>query len=127
MAKKKITIENLAVMVQKGFAQTTTEFKELRNEMASGFAEVDKRFGEVDKRLINLEYNVSYLKSRVEEIGRTLGQHTEILEEHTGELKWLHKKVDEFTDPKNKKRFVTYQEFTELEARVAAFEKKVLG
>lgn len=118
MAKKKITIENLAVMVQKGFAHTATEFKELGNEMASGFAGIDKR-------LINLESDVSYLKSRVEEIGRTLNQHTEILEEHAAELKWLHKKVDEFTDPKSKKRFVTYQEFTELETRVATFEKKI--
>lgn len=54
-----------------------------------------------------------------------MARHEDILEEHSAELQWLHKKIDEFTDPKSKKRFVTYQEFVELEARVAAFEKKV--
>lgn len=113
-----MTIENLAVIVQKGF-------KELRDEMVAGFAKVDKRFD-------HLESDVAYLKSRVEEIGRTLARHEEILEEHSEildeyskELKSIREKLEEFTDPKNKKRFVTYQEFTELEARVAAFEKKI--
>mgnify|MGYP001593826885 CR=1 FL=1 len=113
-----MTIENLAVMVQKGFKEVGDEFKTVRQEMAAGFAAVDKRFEGVDKRLMNLEGGVSYLKSRVEEIGRTLGKHSDELED-------ISKKLDSFTDPKNKKRFVTYQEFTELESRVTAFEKKI--
>ena len=108
-----MTIENLAVMVQKGF-------KELKDEMVSGFKDVDKRFDDVDKRLTNLEGDVSYLKARVEEIGRTLGKHSDELED-------INKKLDSFTDPKNKNRFVTYREFVELESRVAAFEKKLLS
>ena len=104
-----MTIEDLAVITKHGFDA------------------VDKRFDKVEGRLMNLEGDVSYLKSRVEEIGRTLGEHTEILEEHSEELRLIHKKLDEFTDPKNKNRFVTYQEFTELEARVTAFEKKLLS
>lgn len=113
-----MTIEKLAVMVQKGF-------KELRDEMVAGFTRVDKR-------LDNLESDVTYLKSRVEEIGRTLArqeetleEHSEILAGHSKELKSIREKLEEFTDSKSKKRFVTYQEFVELEARVAAFEKKI--
>ena len=118
MPKKKVTIEDLAVTTKRGFDAVDKRFEELGNE-------VNSRFDAVDKRFVNLEADVSYLKSRVEEIGRTLNHHEEILEEHSVELKWLHKKIDEFTDPKNKNRLVTYQEFKELESRVAAFEKKI--
>lgn len=120
-----MTIENLAVMTKHGLEAVDKRIEDLAVMTKHGFDAVDKRFDGVDKRLMNIESDVAYLKSRVEEIGRTLARHEEILEEHSAEFKWLHKKIDEFTDPKSKNRFVTYQEFTELEARVAAFEKKI--
>lgn len=110
-AEKRITVEELAVIVHKGF------------EALSG--EMNRLFSGVDKRLINLESDVSYLKSRVTEIGRNLERHEEILQEHSEELKWLHKKIDELTDPQSEKRVITHREFTKLESRVASLEKKV--
>jgi len=114
--------------VQKGFHEVDKRFDEVDkrfDEVDKRFGEVDKRFGGIEGRLINIESDVSYLKSRVMEIGLTLEHHEEILEEHSGELRFLHRKIDELTDPRNKKHAITYEEFTKLESRVTAFEKKV--
>ncbi len=111
--KKKVTTEDLAAMIQKGFMETAKK------------KDVDGRFDGVDERLGNLGSDVSYLKDRVAEIGRTLNNHEEILEEHSEELKWIHKKIDELTDPRSNKHAVTYKEFSELELRVATLEKRV--
>ena len=47
------------------------------------------------------------------------------MDEHTKELQWLHKKIDELTDAQNKKHAITYEEFSRLEMRITALEKKV--
>lgn len=47
MAKKKITIESLALMVRKGFAGVDKNFKEIREE----FKGVDKNFKEIREEL----------------------------------------------------------------------------
>ena len=135
MTKKKTTIEDLAVMVQKGFSEVDKRFDEVDKrfgEVDKRFDEIDERFGEVDKRfggiegrLMNIESDTSYLKSRVMEIGLTLGRHGEILEEHSEEFKFLHRKIDELTDPRNRKHAITYEEFIKLESRVTVFEKKI--
>ncbi|MDD4531555.1 MAG: hypothetical protein PHH21_02495 [Candidatus Pacebacteria bacterium] len=48
MKKKEITIDDLAMMVQKGFIETKTD-------MASFSKSVDKRFDAVDRRLDKIE------------------------------------------------------------------------
>lgn len=126
MAKKKTTNEDLTVMVQKGFIEVDKRFEDLAVMVQKGFREVDKRFTGIEGRLINIESDVSYLKSRVMEIGITLGHHEEILEEHSDELRFLHRKINELTDPRNKKHAITYEEFIKLESRVNAFEKKIV-
>lgn len=110
---KKITMEDLAGMIKLGFDETAKQ------------DEVDKRFDEVDKRLVGIESDVSYLKARLHEVQRILDEHGELLEEHSEELRWIHKKIDEFTHPKSEKRMITYHEFSRLESRLAALEKKV--
>lgn len=110
---KEVTTEDLAGMIQRGFADTA------RKE------DMDKRFDAVDRRFDRIESDVSYLKSRVEELGRTLDNHGEILEEHSKELEFLHKKIDELTDPRNATHAITFKEFAELELRVTSLEKKV--
>lgn len=86
MAKKDVTINDLAVMVKHRFDAVDARFEA-----------VDKRFDGIEQRLVNIESDVSYLKSRVGEIARTLDEHAEILEEHSAELKWVHEKIDELT------------------------------
>lgn len=117
---KEVTMEDLAGMIQRGFAETAR-----KNDVDKRFDDVDKRFDEVDKRFDRIEFDISYLKSRVEEIGRALNDHSELLEEHSVELKWLHKKIDELTDSRNVTHTVTFKEFSELELRVTSLEKKV--
>ncbi|MCX6722354.1 MAG: hypothetical protein NTY04_04210 [Candidatus Staskawiczbacteria bacterium] len=51
MAKKNITIDDLAVMVQKGFGETAKKY-----DMDLRFEEVDKRFDAIDKRFDRVEH-----------------------------------------------------------------------
>lgn len=50
MVKKNITIDDLAVMVQKGFNETAK-----KADMDFKFEQVDKRFEQVDKRFDRIE------------------------------------------------------------------------
>ena len=53
---KKMTIEDLAVMVNKGFAETATkgELRELRTEMHNGFKRVDQKIEALDFKIASV-------------------------------------------------------------------------
>ena len=112
MPRKHLTIDDLAVMINAGFKSTLKH--------------VDKRFDIVDGRMVNLESDASYLKSRVMEIGQILNRHEELLDEHSRELKWIHQRLDELTNPASQDRVVTHHDFVELESRVTALERKLI-
>lgn len=114
MAHKRITIEDLAGMVNHGFSDVTKRFKD-----------VDKRFDKVDARLGVIESDISYLKDRVTGIGRTLDRHEELLEEHSEDLKWIRARVEKLTDPKSENRAISAKEFIVLETRVRTLEQKI--
>ena len=69
---KNITINDLAAMVQKGFADTVTknEFRSMKSEIVQRFDNVDKRFDKIEKliladhkkRIERLEFEVKELK-----------------------------------------------------------------
>ena len=110
---KKNTTKKLAGMIRDGFREMVTkhEFGEFRKE--------------VNQKFLNLESDILYLKARVMEITHTLERHEEILEEHTNELKAIHKILDSLTDTRSKNRAVDYQEYSKLESRVSTLEKKI--
>jgi len=54
MMKKNITIDELAVMVQKGFNETAK-----KTDMELKFKEIDRRFDKVETRLGKIEYLLS--------------------------------------------------------------------
>lgn len=63
MVKKDITINDLVVMVQRGFEETTT-----KSELKSLEAKMDNRFDKVEGRLVKLEIKMDNLEAGVEEI-----------------------------------------------------------
>ncbi len=69
MSKKEITIDDLAVMVQKGFI-------EVKKDMTTGFKDVDKRFDEVNHRLIKIERKID-------------SNHEQRIERLEDDTKWL--------------------------------------
>lgn len=95
LKKKKITLEDLAMMVQRGFQEVAKQMggTAKRVDVERGFRAVEKRFTAVDQRfdgienrlvgvenhlvgvenrLVNIEFDVSYLKARVNEVDRKL-------------------------------------------------------
>ncbi len=65
MAKKNVTIDDLAVMVQKGFAETATktELKSMKNEMNERFDKIENLIlADHKKRIEKLENEVKELK-----------------------------------------------------------------
>ncbi len=61
MSKKarstKITIDNLAVMVAKGFEGTATEIVAIKDEMVAGFKSVNEKLDDIEHRLGKIESN----------------------------------------------------------------------
>ena len=85
--KKDITINDLALMVQKGFAETATkdELKSFRNEM-------DKRFEQVDKRVEGME---SKMVTKAEMNRRFDGLEDRVLASHQKRIEKLEAEVKE--------------------------------
>ena len=82
MAKKNITINELAVMVQKGFNGVDTRFDKMSKEMNSRFEQVDKRLdGMVTKAEMNRRFDG--LEDRV------LASHQKRIEKLEAEVKEL--------------------------------------
>lgn len=121
MIHKRITIEDLAGMVSRGFSDVTKRF----DGVDKRFEGVDKRFDKVDVRLGVIESDVSYLKDRVTGIGRTLDRHEELLEEHSNDLKWIRARIEKLTDHKSENRAISVKEFIVLETRVRTLEQKI--
>ncbi|MBI2056281.1 MAG: hypothetical protein HYT37_02780 [Candidatus Sungbacteria bacterium] len=114
MAKKKgVTIDELAVMVKAGFDAVDARFEA-----------IDARFDRVDKHFSKLESDIEDLKVRMGAVEQRIGTIEEILEDHSEELRFIHRKINEWTDPRGKKRLITYDEYTKLESRIAELEKK---
>ncbi len=54
--KKKVTIEDLAVMTQKGFAETATKLDDFQTEVNERFKKIDDRFDKMDDRFDHIEH-----------------------------------------------------------------------
>lgn len=64
MKKKNITIEDLAVMVQKGFQETAK-----KSEMDFGFEQVGKRFDKIEKLILaDHKERIEKLEAQVKEL-----------------------------------------------------------
>lgn len=83
MIKKKTTIEDLAVMIQRGFQETAR-----KDDVDTRFIKIEKRLDGIDQELVNIKSDTNYLKSRVSEIGNLEIEHLKdrvtVLEEKVG-------------------------------------------
>jgi tetrahydromethanopterin S-methyltransferase subunit G len=84
MAKKDITINDLAVMVQKGF-----------NEVDKRFEQVDERFEQVDRRLDGIE---SSMVTKAEMNRRFDGLEDRVLASHQKRIEKLEAEVKELRE-----------------------------
>jgi archaellum component FlaC len=55
MKKKQMTIEDLALMTQRGFSEVHIDLDSFKKEVNERFNRVDERFGQVDKRFDHIE------------------------------------------------------------------------
>lgn len=55
---QKITLDDLAAMVQRGFRETDTKIVELRNDMNDGFDRIDARFDHLESKFDAVEKKV---------------------------------------------------------------------
>src|SRR5260370_25977406 len=56
--KPKVTIDELARMMAEGFAETRDSFAEVRDEMKTGFAAVNKRVDLLDQKVDRVDGNL---------------------------------------------------------------------
>jgi len=91
MAKKNITIEDLAGMVQNGF----TEVKE---DMNKRFEQVDKRFEQVDKRFEQVDKRLDVMVTKAEMNRRFDGLEDRVLASHQKRIEKLEAEVKELRE-----------------------------
>ncbi|GEM_PF-5675367 len=77
----KITLEELALMVKKGFDENSHQFRELRQEM-------DERFDAVDKRFDILEVKVDRLEVKMDNV------ESAVFKDHSTRIKRLERKLE---------------------------------
>lgn len=117
--KKKITIEDLAVIVNKGFSGVDEKFKEVHKKMDKGFSDVRKEiedlaimtgrgFEGVDKRFSELD---SRMSNRVDDVERNLSY----------KIDGLSNRIDDLSLNR-----ATREELKMLSIRVEKVEKKIL-
>lgn len=61
--KNEISLENLAVMISKGFEQVDKRFEKMEKKMQRLSDKTDSRFNDVDRRLYTIEDDVKYIKN----------------------------------------------------------------
>jgi uncharacterized coiled-coil DUF342 family protein len=94
--ERKITIDELARMMAEGLSETRGEFTELRGEMQTGFAAVNKRIDLLDQKVDRVDAKVSQHRRETKDgfagvhrliggISTTLTDHEERLRELEGE------------------------------------------
>lgn len=71
MKKRNITIDDLAVMVQKGFEETAT-----KEQVDVRFDKVEGRLDKVEGRLMKIEIRMDNVESEIEEIRKHQIAHT---------------------------------------------------
>jgi hypothetical protein len=108
MAKKKTTIDDLAVMVKKGFDQMVD-----KATFGVFVDDVHKRFGSVDKRFETVEGDIKHIKNEIghlkNEVGHLNASMT-IVQHDIGEIR---------------RHFVYRDEFEDALARIRLLEKKL--
>lgn len=94
MVKKTVTIDDLAVMVKKGFDEVyriVTNGFEISNKrfdkIEGRLDKIEWRLGKVDERLLNLEADASYLKARSSAVDIAFSKHEDAHDEITIRLK----------------------------------------
>lgn len=88
MAKQKITIDGLAVMVKKGFDAVDQRF----NAVDQRFDAVDQRFDGIEKRLDHMDARLSYVERDVAEIRKHFVYRDEF-EDALARLRFVEKKL----------------------------------
>ncbi|MBU2578994.1 hypothetical protein KKA09_02660 [Patescibacteria group bacterium] len=87
MTKKQITIDDLAIMVKKGFDGTD-------KKMDSGFKQVDKRFEQIDKRFKQVDKRFEQVDKQLKEINVRLDRiENVILKQHAQRIEFLEEKI----------------------------------
>ena len=99
MIKKNITIDNLADLMQKGFAKAEKDTDKKVDDLAvmvqKGFNEVDKHFEQVDKRFNGIDKRLDGMVTKAEMNRRFDGLEDRVLASHQKRIERLEAEAKE--------------------------------
>ncbi len=72
---KTVTIDSLAMMIQKGFLAADEKLEEFRRETVQSFYEIDLRFDMVERRLDKVENRLDKVETKLDVIVLELRGH----------------------------------------------------
>jgi len=111
--KKKLELEDLALMVKQGLSET----EDLAAMVKRGFDDVDKRFDDVDQRFDDVDKRFESVDQRFESMDRRMTLGFASLQAEINEIKQI-------LEPLVKMAFVTDKKVDDLERRVALLEAR---
>ena len=121
---RKVTIDELALMIGKGFRGVDERFDKMDERidgMDERFDRMDKRFDKMDERFDRMELKLDSLERRIFAIEDLLTEHRKILNEHGKDIKEIKdelKSIKKAGDNDSGK-------IIELDRRIRALESKV--
>ena len=110
MTNKKVTIENLAQMIKKGFDEAQEDREGIKGDITGIKGDVK----DIKVKLASLERRIIFLEDKATE-------HSKILAEHSKELRKIKSLIQKF----QKERKVDKEKIVWLEKRINRLEAKV--
>lgn len=122
---KKVSIEDLAVIVRDGFSNVDEKFKEVHKKMDEGFSDVNEKFKKVHKEIEDLAVMTArgfeYVNNRFGELDSRLSKKIDDVEEKLSrKIGGLSNRIDDLSLNR-----ATREELKILSIRVEKVEKKV--
>jgi archaellum component FlaC len=90
--KKETTLDDLAMMVAKGFASQDKRIDKLEEKMDKRFEQVDKRFEQVDQRFAHVDARFDRVEKDLQEVRSVLVARDEI-DDLSARVKYLEMKM----------------------------------
>lgn len=117
---KKVSIEDLAVIVRKGFNNVDDKFKEVHKKMDEGFRDVNEKFNNVHKEIEDLAVMTARGFEDIE--GRLSKKIDDVDEKLSRKIDGLSNRIDDLSLNR-----ATREELKILEIRIDKVEKKVFS
>lgn len=120
-SRGKVTIDQLALMVERGFNEVCERMDKGLKEVDERFDKVEDRLDKVEDRLDAVENKLDRIETRLDSLERRILAIEDILTEHGKDIKEIKNEIKAIKESGSKQ----WEKFWEIEKRVNILESKI--